>query len=88
MTFGLPDGSDNLPHKICVYIALKNRTGNFYTFDVSDQINNAPDPRNVNIVVHGLKLPEIPDDPPTPPQEGGVTVEVDNWDTFYFDLKV
>lgn len=87
-TFGLPDGGE-LPHKICLYIALRNRTGGFYTFDVSDQVNKAPDPRNVSIKVYGLKLPEIPDDPPAPPQgEGGISIEIDSWDTFHYDLKV
>lgn len=85
-TFGLPDGPER-PHKIGVYIALKNRSGNFYTFDVSDQVNKAPDPRNVSIKIYGLQLPKIPDDPPTPP-DGGVSVEVDTWDAIHFDLKV
>lgn len=88
LTFGLPDGAE-LPHKICLYIALKDRTGCFYTFDVTDQVNKAPDPLNVNIKIHGLKLPEIPDDPPAPPQgEGGISIEVDTWDTYHYDLKV
>ena len=88
LTFGQPEGEER-PHKLCLYIALKNRTGNFYTFDVTDQVNEAPDPRNVSIRIHGLKLPEIPDDPPAPPQgEGGVSIEVDTWDTYYYDLKV
>ena len=86
-TFGLPDGEE-MPHKLCLYIALKNRTGSFYTFDVSDQVNKAPDPRNVSIKIHGLKLPEIPDEPLPPQGEGGVTIEVDTWDTYHFDLKV
>ncbi|MDE6270341.1 MAG: DUF5119 domain-containing protein [Muribaculaceae bacterium] len=86
-TFGLPDGEER-PHKICVYISMKNRTGNFYTFDVSDQVNNAPDPRNVSIKIYGLKLPDIPDDPPDPPQQGGVSVEINSWETYHFDLKV
>ncbi|MDE6650631.1 MAG: DUF5119 domain-containing protein [Muribaculaceae bacterium] len=87
LTFGLPDGEEK-PHMICVYIALKNRSGNFYTFDVSDQVNKAEDPRNVSIKIPGLKLPEIPDDPPPPPNEGGVSVEIDSWDTFHFDIQV
>ena len=87
-TFGLPEGGE-LPHKICLYIALRNRTGGFYTFDVTDQVNKAPDPRNVSIKIHGLKLPEIPDDPPAPPQgEGGISIEIDSWDTYHYDLKV
>lgn len=85
-TFGAPVGEAR-PHKICLYISLKNRTGNFYTFDVTDQINYAPDPRNVNIKIYGLKLPDIPDDPP-PEDEGGISVEIDSWDTYYFDLQV
>lgn len=85
-TFGTPAGED-LPHKLCVYIALKDRSGSYYTFDVTDQINNAPDPRNVSIKIHGLKLPELPDDPPSPP-EGGVSIEIDSWEAFYFDVKV
>ena len=87
-TFGLPEGEE-LSHKICLYIVLKNKTGGFYTFDVSDQVNKAPDPRNVSIKINGLKLPDIPDDPPGPPQgEGGISIEVDTWDTYHFDLKV
>ena len=87
LTFGIPDGEPR-SHKIGLYIALRNRTGNFYAFDVSEQVNNAPDPRNVNIKVYGLKLPELPPEPPTPPGGGGVSVEVDTWETFHFDIKV
>lgn len=87
-TFGVPEGEER-PHKICLYIALKDRTGNFYTFDVSDQINKATDPRNVSIKIYGLKLPDLPDDPPAPPQgEGGLSIDIDSWDTYYFDLQV
>lgn len=86
-TFGLPAGEE-LPHKICIYIALKNRTGGFYTFDVSDQVNKAPDPHNVSISIYGLKLPELPEDPVLPPGSTGMNVEIDTWDTFYFDVHV
>lgn len=86
LTFGVPAG-EPIPHKVCLYIALKNRTGNFYTFDISDQINNAPDPRHVTIKIPGLELPDIPDDPP-PPATGGVSVEVDTWDIINYTIKV
>ncbi len=86
-TFGVPAGAAK-PHMICVYVALKNRNGNSYTFDVSDQVNNAEDPRHVRIQIAGLELPEIPDDPPTPPAQGGVSIEIDSWDTYYFGLQV
>ncbi|MDE6480631.1 MAG: DUF5119 domain-containing protein [Muribaculaceae bacterium] len=87
LTFGTPDGGE-VPHKICLYIVMKNRTGAFYTFDVTDQVNKAPDPNNVSIKLHGLKLPEIPDDPLPPQGEGGVSIELDSWDTYHYDLKV
>ncbi len=87
LTFGVPVGED-LPHKICLYIALKNRSGGFYTFDVSDQVNNAPDPHDVSIRIYGLKLPELPEDPVLPPGSTGMSVEIDTWDTYYFDLQV
>lgn len=86
-TFGLPVGEQR-PHKICIYVALKNRTGNIYTYDVSNQVNNAPDPRNVNIKLYGLELPPLPPDPPTPPEQGGVNVEVDTWETINYNVKV
>lgn len=86
-TFGLPLGED-LTHKICIYIALKNRQGSFYTFDVTNQVNEAPDPHNVSIRIHGLKLPELPEDPVLPPGSTGMSVEIDTWDTFFFDVQV
>ena len=86
-TFGLPEGEER-DHKLCLYIALKNNTGGFFTFDVTDQVNNAPDPRNVTIKIYGLKLPEIPDDPLPPQGEGGISIELDSWDTYHYDLQV
>lgn len=87
-TFGVPAGEIR-PHYISVYIALRNRSGNLYNYDVSDQINAAPDPRNVHIRIYGLKLPEIPDDPPDPPDEGGdMSITIGNWEVEYFDLPL
>lgn len=86
-TFGRPDGEEH-PHMLCVYIALKNRTGNMYTYDVSDQVNMAPDPKNVSIKIYGLELPEIPDDPELPKGEEGFSIEIDTWDTYHYNIKV
>ena len=88
LTFGTPDGEER-PHKLCLYIVMKNKTGNFYTFDVTDQVNKAPDPRNITIRIYGLELPDIPDDPPTPPQpEGGLSVDIETWEVYHFGLTV
>lgn len=88
LTFGVPAGEPR-PHMICLYIATSEGSGSAFTFDVSDKVNNAPDPRNVNIKIYGLVLPDIPDNPPQLPDgEEGFTIEVDTWDTYYFDLSV
>lgn len=88
LTFGVPEG-ESIPHKLCLYIVMKERTGTFYTFDVSDQVNNAPDPHNVTIKISGLELPDIPDDPPPPPSgESGLSVNVDTWEVYHFGLEV
>lgn len=91
MTFGVPPG-EPLPHMLSVYVLTKSRTGEQYTFDVSDQVNNAPDPRNVVIKVGGIKLPEMPDDPPDDPggnkPDNGMVVDVEKWTSEYFTIPV
>lgn len=44
----------DLPHKLRVYTSYKY----YYDFDITDQVHSAPDPRHVDIVVHGLRLPQ------------------------------
>lgn len=85
-TFGVPAGEEK-SHMLCLYIAMKDKTGNFYTFDVTDVINQAPDPRNVTIRIYGLKLPEIQISHHNP-EEGGMIIDVNTWETTYFDLRV
>lgn len=89
LTFGVPSEGER-KHMVSVYIVTKNRSGNVYTFDVTDQIKNAPDPKHVYIKIYGLKLPEIdPDDPPDDPGDRpGMGVDIDDWKTQYFDIKV
>ena len=86
LTFGVPAGEEK-HHMLCLYIALKDKTGSLYTFDVSDAVNQATDPRNVLIRIYGVKLPDLPDNP-SPPMEGGMIIEVDTWETTYYNLKV
>lgn len=51
-----------------------------YRYDVSDQVMNSPDKRNVNIIIDGLTLPDVkpvdPDDPTT-----DFEVAVNDWET-------
>lgn len=88
LTFGVPDG-DTLDHMVSLYVVTSTREGTLYTFDVSDQVNNAPDPKHVHIKIYGLSLPEIPDDPPKhDPNTPGMNVGIDNWNVQHFDIKI
>ncbi len=44
----------DIPHKLRVYVSYKY----YYDFDITDQVHEAPDPQNVDIVVSGLRLPQ------------------------------
>ena len=56
-TFGYSPTA-NRTHKLTVYAVLADESKWYYTYDVTDQIHNAPDPRNVHIVLDGLPLPK------------------------------
>lgn len=84
LTFGVPSGAER-KHMISVYIMTKNRNGTVYNFDVTDQINNSVDLRNIRIEIPSLVLPEVPDIPDAP---GGMEVEISKWNVEYFDIKV
>ncbi|MGG6544053.1 UNVERIFIED_CONTAM: DUF5119 domain-containing protein [Prevotella sp. 15_C9] len=50
--------SSNKMHTLALYVILTNGSKHFYSFDVSKQVNEAPDPRNVHILISGLNLPQ------------------------------
>lgn len=41
-----------------IYVQLPDGKKVYYTFDVTDQVRHASDPRNVHIVLDGLTLPK------------------------------
>ena len=45
-------------NELRLYYFLTDGTALSYTFDVTDQTDSAPDPRNVHIVLRGLPVPE------------------------------
>lgn len=49
---------DTAPHEVCHHLRVYTTTNYYYDYDVTDQIHSAPDPKNVHIVVKGMKLPE------------------------------
>lgn len=56
---------DNAPHDIRHYLRVYTSAKYYFDYDVTGQVHSAPDPKNVYIVVRGMKLPEpeIVDDP-------------------------
>lgn len=71
--FGLST-ADNKLRTLVLYVILTDKSRQYYTFDVSAQVNNAPDPRNVHIVIDGLTLPK-----PIAEGDGGFKPSVDEW---------
>lgn len=70
------------PHFLTVYVILSDGSKWYYTFDVSDQVYNAPDPHHVHIIVHGLKLPKPMS------ASGGLKPNVNDWNTDYVDIEM
>lgn len=75
-----PTSHDDKAHKLTVYVVQGDGQQVYYTFDVTDQVHNAPDPRHVTIVVEGLELPE-------PIVSGsGLNPSVDGWENVNVDV--
>lgn len=73
LTFGECPGKAE-KHFLTVYMVLTDGSKWWHSFDVTDQVAQAPDPRHVHIIVRGLHLPE-------PPSEGGadISANVNEW---------
>ncbi len=69
---------DDMPHKLRVYTSYKY----YYDFDITDQVRNAPDSHHIEIMLHGIKLPD--------PQGGnGMSPGVSDWgDTEDVEIKM
>ncbi len=69
-------------HILTVYLFLTDGSKWYYSFDVTDQVSNAPDPHHVNIVIRGLKLPK-------PIQsDAGFHPEINDWQTETIDVSM
>ncbi|MDE6536213.1 MAG: DUF5119 domain-containing protein [Muribaculaceae bacterium] len=81
LTFGeCPEA--NHVHSLIVYMVFSDGTKRYQTFDVTDQVRNAPDPKNVHIIVSGLNIPRTID------SGGGFRPDVDPWESENIDLKM
>ncbi len=81
LTFG-ECRSSKYPHLLTVYMILSDGSKWYYTFDVSQQIYTAPDPRHVHIVIHGLKFPKPMS------ADGGIRPNVNDWNTDIVDITM
>ncbi|MDE6277778.1 MAG: DUF5119 domain-containing protein [Muribaculaceae bacterium] len=82
LTFGECTGRTE-KHYLTVYLVLSDGSRWWHSFDVSEQVADAPDPKHVHIVVRGLPLPE-------PPSEGGTQIApyVNEWQPVEINLKM
>lgn len=81
LTFGESPDTDN-QHMLSVYMILTDGSKWHYTFDVTSQVHDAPDPRHVHIVVHGLTLPHPIS------SSGGFRPNVNDWQTEHISLSM
>lgn len=79
--FGASTGTDTSRALTLVFI-LADGSKHYYRFDVSDRVNNAPDKRNVHILLEGLTLPK------PIVNGGGFHPDVDEWETENEELKM
>lgn len=79
-TFG-HNTADTTAHFMELYVItndgrkLRFKGGRHTMWDVTDQVENAPDPHNVHIVINGLEIPAANDSVP----QGGFEPGIDGW---------
>lgn len=79
-TFGhCPDTANAGVHKFVMYVILQDGSKWYYTYDVTDQVHDAQDPKHVFIELYGLPLPE-------PIHDGGIVPSVDEWEDVVVDV--
>ncbi len=75
--------SSTVPNRLLLYVWLTDGRKFSYSFDVTGQARNAPDPMNVHIKVSGIELPQsTPSD-----SDGAFDVNVDGWVEIIIDIN-
>lgn len=81
LTFGINPRSE-AAHIMSVYMYMTDGSRWHYTFDVSKQVDDAPDPTHVHIVVSNLDLP-------APISGGGGLIpDVNDWNTVHIGIDM
>lgn len=79
LTFGY-NAKNSAQHKFVLYVWFKDGSKYYYTFDVTAQVDNAPDPRHVHLIMDGLDFPQ-------PIGDGtGLQPSVDGWTEVIDDI--
>lgn len=81
LTFGEPSG-DPAQHILTIYLYLTDGTRWYYTFDVTGQVQKAPDPHHVYIELSGLPLPK------PIVAGGGLAPDVTDWNTEDIEIRM
>lgn len=81
LTFGQTD-SVNLVHKLVIYVILSNGNKYSYTFDVTRQVDEATNPRDVYILLDGLILPEAI------AEDNGFAPTIDEWQNIELEIPM
>lgn len=81
LTFG-QIGSTGSAHKLVIYVIMSDGSKNYYTFDVSRQVDEAADPNDVHILLDGLPLPK------PIVNGGGFQPAVDEWQNIDVDVSM
>lgn len=81
LTFG-QTGSSGPAHKLVIYVIMSDGSKNYYTFDVTRQVDEAADPRDVHILLDGLPLPK------PIVNGGGFQPAVDEWKNIDIDVPM
>ena len=82
LTFG-ECPTNSAKHYLTLYMVLTDGSKWYHSFDVTDQVTNAPDPKHVHIIVRGINLPE-------PPKEGDsqLKTDVNEWQAVNIGLQM
>lgn len=70
-------------HLLTLYMYLTDGSKWYQTFDVTDQVTQAPDPRHVHIIITGLNLPQ-----PITGSGEGFKPDVNDWNDITIDLPM
>ena len=81
LVFGQTGPEDSV-HKLVIYVIMSDGSRNYYTFDGTRQVDGAPDPRDVHIMLDGLPLPK------PIVNGGGFHPTVDEWQNVDVDVPM